>query len=419
MPENTSNHGYRRPSRGAKNWHVPLNENFASIDAGVEIRDAESNRGEYEPKEEAKFLATDTGTIYIGTGDQWQALGCVLTTVESTPDGTMVSAPGNLQSAIDKASTGTAYAEKPTQTVRLVSGKKYNITDTIKIRENVRVECNGARIVPAGNFNIFELHQGTQLVNPFCDTRGRDWDSVQIVVGPKDAGKLGTPNRAWVKDAYLIGESGTGVGLQFRGGDKPCTMQYATGTIKGFERAIDMYAAGESSSGDDGSWSNGNVFHGRIEDYSIGISMRSEGAPVSGNFIQIQTQPGENAEWLWKMKADPRNNRGDGKYSMTGNNVVAYPWDSQNYENNNPYYQSKDRRAPIWFIGQGQRYGNSLWDLSGTLSNQFIVNNSDNDSRNGIFTSHGGFVTGTHRFKQQPIYEPNNGTRWHRKSNNG
>jgi len=73
----TRNHDYNRPSEGTLNWDVPLNENFAALDTDIEIRDADANRTDYEAKAGAKFLATDTGAVYIGDGTDWQELGSV------------------------------------------------------------------------------------------------------------------------------------------------------------------------------------------------------------------------------------------------------------------------------------------------------------------------------------------------------
>lgn len=68
------NHKYNLPEKGATGWHVPLNENFELLDADVEIRDAEDNLDDYTPKKDAKFLATDTGNVYLGDGKNWNAL---------------------------------------------------------------------------------------------------------------------------------------------------------------------------------------------------------------------------------------------------------------------------------------------------------------------------------------------------------
>lgn len=70
----TTNHGYHTPDRGAENWDTPVNENFEQIDTGIEIRDVDGNRGNYEPKNGAKFLAIDTNKVYVGDGKQWTYL---------------------------------------------------------------------------------------------------------------------------------------------------------------------------------------------------------------------------------------------------------------------------------------------------------------------------------------------------------
>ncbi|ESP90015.1 hypothetical protein [Candidatus Halobonum tyrrellensis] len=67
----TPNHEYNAPAKGTKDWHLQLNENFAELDADIEIRGAEADKGDYEPKEGAKFEATDSGAVYYGDGSSW------------------------------------------------------------------------------------------------------------------------------------------------------------------------------------------------------------------------------------------------------------------------------------------------------------------------------------------------------------
>ena len=71
MPQ-TPNHGYNVPNEGAQDWHVPLNDNFEQYDTDIEIRDTAANRSNYDPKQGAKFLATDTGRVSLGDGSNWQ-----------------------------------------------------------------------------------------------------------------------------------------------------------------------------------------------------------------------------------------------------------------------------------------------------------------------------------------------------------
>jgi hypothetical protein len=68
---------YNTPDQGTVDWHVPLNENFSALDRDVEVRDAESNLGDHTPRAGSKFLATDTGAVYVGDGANWRRLGSI------------------------------------------------------------------------------------------------------------------------------------------------------------------------------------------------------------------------------------------------------------------------------------------------------------------------------------------------------
>jgi hypothetical protein len=70
----TDLHNYHIPKEGEKNWHRLLNDNFKQIDNDIEIRDIDSNLANYQPIDGSKFLATDTGNIYFGDGQDWKAL---------------------------------------------------------------------------------------------------------------------------------------------------------------------------------------------------------------------------------------------------------------------------------------------------------------------------------------------------------
>lgn len=89
-----SNHSYNTPEKGAQNWHEPLNANFEQLDDDVELRDTSDNLDGYDPAPGAKFLATDTGVVYLGvetensageTVVEWRKQG-VLTQGDSLAD---------------------------------------------------------------------------------------------------------------------------------------------------------------------------------------------------------------------------------------------------------------------------------------------------------------------------------------------
>lgn len=67
----TENHDYRTPSEGTLNWGDPLNANFRDLDTDVEIRGPEADLEATTPKAGAKFFTTETGSVYLGDGNEW------------------------------------------------------------------------------------------------------------------------------------------------------------------------------------------------------------------------------------------------------------------------------------------------------------------------------------------------------------
>ena len=85
----TPNHEYNVPDQGDQDWHQPLNENFEEFEVDIELRDQESNLGDYDPTDGAKFLATDTGVVYLGDGTDWNATFLVAEYDDSTGEATI------------------------------------------------------------------------------------------------------------------------------------------------------------------------------------------------------------------------------------------------------------------------------------------------------------------------------------------
>ncbi|WP_336343178.1 hypothetical protein [Halalkalicoccus ordinarius] len=66
---------YTTPSKGSSDWDVPINENFERLDIDVEHRGSDDDRSDIVPQTGAKYLATDTGNVYIGNGTAWEQIG--------------------------------------------------------------------------------------------------------------------------------------------------------------------------------------------------------------------------------------------------------------------------------------------------------------------------------------------------------
>jgi hypothetical protein len=120
----TENHNYETPAKGATDWHEALNGNFEEIDRGVEIRDRDDARTNYEAKSGAKFLATDSENVYVGDGNQWLRLATSGKNPSFDSVGTAEiydTVSGNTYGVDELAATGSA--KQPADAVVMLTGE--------------------------------------------------------------------------------------------------------------------------------------------------------------------------------------------------------------------------------------------------------------------------------------------------------
>lgn len=72
MPSYTANHQLSKWAEGELDWQH--RDDMDKLDRAVEIRDVESALSDYEPKDGAKFVATDTHAVYLGDGSSWTGI---------------------------------------------------------------------------------------------------------------------------------------------------------------------------------------------------------------------------------------------------------------------------------------------------------------------------------------------------------
>jgi hypothetical protein len=380
MSDPTTNHDLQRPEKGAQNWHVPLNENFSKIDSQVEIRDRRERINDYEPVEDAKFLATDTGEVFLGDGSAWQIIG----NLSGTP-GSVTATPGEVQDQIDRHASGHEWGAQPMQKISLVSGAVYRPTGTWKLKSGTRLDFNGAVVRPQGDFDVLELQRDTEVHNARINVADINNYSSSCIVVAASSGKIATQNPATVHDCHLFNDRKNGVGLQFKGTTNPVSIQRASGTIHNFDRGVEFRAEGSGNGSNDG-WCNGNTFQGAINGARLPVYLNSvNGSPVSGNTVRAQIQCSSDTEWVVRQEdAQPET-------SLRGNSYFLQIWDGQNISNE--FQASSNRnppRSPIWYIGSGQQEYNSMRSLSGSHSTEFILNRSTTGrDRNAILNGIG------------------------------
>lgn len=392
---------YNTPAEGTLDWHVPLNENFKKLDEHVEVRDTDSNKDSYTPKSGAKFLATDTGAVYLGDGSSWNQIGTIAPSTDGgsgqVSDGSVVAAPGEVQSTIDQYNAGFEWGPQPMQQIKLRSGEVYRPDSTWRIRSGTILECNGAVIRPQGDFNVIEMERSATVRRPAincADVSG--YSSAAIVIQAPDSDKAGTPNPAHVYDCHVFNNQNTGVGVRFLGDQTPVSMQFASGKIHNFDRGLEFRARGSGTGSQDG-WCNGNWFNGNINGSRIPIYLISEnGSPVGGNTVRAQIQTSDQTEWIVRQEDAPADDT-----NIRDNTYIVHPWDTESLSNE--FADSDYHRPPIWYIGRGQQGGNKMWSTVWLYSNEHIVNRAtDERDQNDI-------VTGT-RFASGAV-ETNSGER--------
>lgn len=69
--DETPNHNFNQYQHGERPWGHQ--EDFEELEEIVPIRDVESNLSNYTPHGGATFIATDTGAVFDGTGEEWIA----------------------------------------------------------------------------------------------------------------------------------------------------------------------------------------------------------------------------------------------------------------------------------------------------------------------------------------------------------
>lgn len=134
MVERTENHELHVYDRGDTDWtHAP---DMRTIERRLVVRDVVDARDSYEPHEGATFVATDTGAVYDGTGEEWQKASREFATVVA--DDLHTRAP-SVVNAREHGARGDGSSD-----------------DTDAIRDAIEAAGSGIVTVPRGTYTITE-----------------------------------------------------------------------------------------------------------------------------------------------------------------------------------------------------------------------------------------------------------------------
>lgn len=352
------NHEYNTPNAGTSDWHVPLNANFEQLDTDVEIRDADANKSEYEPKDGALFRATDTGDVYLGDGSNWvEHNPPVESTGGTTNDGSVVATPGDVQSAINDAATNKKFGNGKRGVVKLQTDTVYRPSSPWRLKRGVILDFNGARVEPDTDTDVIHQYPETDLIRPQIDVRHLNYSSRVITLDGRFDGKYAGPNHSRIEAARIYASPGQGVGLRMHSDSHDHNVGdcYISGLFQGFDRAIEMEATSNGSA-----WVNSNHFDVKLMNFSTGVFQRAtSNAACNGNYFNVNTQGFKGtSDWMWDVGNE-----------VAFNNFHCDPWDVHFFSN-----------ETIVRFRNGAGGMNQFIDRFGHLSSGNIVNNSGKGS---------------------------------------
>jgi hypothetical protein len=365
------NHTYSTPELGTTDWHIPLNENFTQLDTDVEIRDTAASRDDYDPKDGAKFLATDTGEVYLGDGSNWTRIGALSTGGDGGP--VPVARPGELQATIDRYANEADWPQSARTHIHLVPGRTYTPGSTIELRRGVALQFNGALLKPNHDEDIVHQYPGTALHNPRIEARQTGWSGgsdgnaafVKWDSGWSGSGKYAGTTLSEIHNATLCSKPGTGRGIVISdsaatgiGGGGPTI----SGRLQNQDVGVDLVAEG-------GSNAYVNTFHMNLKLIKNRIGIRHRAVPggaTNAHYIVADTQPlSGTSEYLWDLGTESK-----------FNTLVTQAWDTRYYEGGND---------TLWRIRSDAGFNNTLVDTMGFLDPDAQVDDRAGRDSNAIF----------------------------------
>lgn len=374
MPQDTPNQGYSRPDEGASNWDDPLNQNFSKLDTDVEVRDVEGNLGQYAPKTGAKFLAVDSGAVYLGDGSTWN--------LEAHVNRTVTAQPGNVQDALDLVRD----ENPPTTTqppvwrggkVELDPLQEYSQPDTPwEVWPGIILDFNGAMGVGVAgnpNTNWMHIHPTAQVHDPridlFNDNAGYDGNN------PYD-GSIFKVNSAWdgayfadgttVRGGVVMGAHSTGTLFEAELGGSPDHISMITFDLPGMTSPDEVFAdqilgtgIHLNSNGGTGSFLNSLRFRGNLRGADTMI-LQEGPMPNNEHIVDAFVNQGDGASWFWDIRP--------GTFAR-GTVMRGVLWDLHRYAD-----------GTVWRIdavdGDAGAVHSNIIKMASSLDPSHVVNNS-------------------------------------------
>lgn len=176
MPTYTSNHDYQLFSDGEQPWEHRTD--FSALDSDVPIVDTAANRSNYVAYQDAMFLASDTGMVYVGNGSTWGALG----EVGETGTELSVQDSGGATSIADTLNFATDLTATVSNGVATIDSTASGGTSDATATEGVALERDHAGPLIHGTYHDNSAITGTEWGMAFNAADGLTIDSAVMDV---------------------------------------------------------------------------------------------------------------------------------------------------------------------------------------------------------------------------------------------
>lgn len=305
----------------------------------------------------AKDLDNDTVLLqYRGSDGVWEITDVESQNVdvEGQINGRYVAAPGDVQSALDAAASdgdGAVVVLHPDET--------YTFESPIDVYENVELHCNGAFIDQQSDNDVFTVHGGGSIYNPFVDVSGIAFTSAVFRFDTEISNTVYRAHqRTKVSGGKTFGDFGQGTLFKFYQNNA------STGRLTFVEcdhRGTGIGTVVDIESAHSDGWINSNTIRGNYGTYEYGIVQSGPGN-ASSNTYRMDLQPVDGnvgtTVTTWDLDAG-HNNLFDGRL-----------WDAQNHS------------SDAWVIGANAGEHNAL--LSWNWFSDSRVSDNKGDQSNAL-----------------------------------
>lgn len=456
MPNYSDNHDYQLFEDNEEEWEHRTD--FENLDIDVEIRDTEESLNDYTPKNGALFRATDTGTIYLGNGDDWSISDFSAGSIEADSISIGGSEPitnpaGNNLSIVDGAlhaegGSGSAAGSEVIVTSgsdlqdALDSNGVVRIAGVVDVSDESPIQVPSYRsIFGYGTFEYSNHPQAMDVIyddssGPTLEFSGNHIRAHGIGIANNHPDGIGIKCTGYSPNISTVDIDAGYIGVQF--GDESSSTTHTEPRIEFCKIYSHNDAPGDGSMGiyvED--MHDAKIIDNSIGGYDIGISADTNHAYLTGNHVyaypasQMSTGIRIAARWVRAVNnrvEDSIQNVGIeladwfGDIMMIGNLIevstgadgVQWSTDISDGEISN-FVLSHNQIGTTWGADNGDTAVNIGAELHRSYVGNNIIYDFDNEGDTTITSS--GTPSASNHLPGVTVEDTSNGTLWYRTSN--